>query len=79
VTLFPQILLNVRMSPGTDWANSPRLAAARCEVDRQLADRGRVLLRASGTEPVVRVMVEAVERPLAQACAEQLANAIAAT
>lgn len=79
VTLFPQVLLNVRMSPGADWANSPQLAAARSEVDRQLADRGRVLLRASGTEPVVRVMVEAVDRAMAQACAEQLASAISAT
>jgi phosphoglucosamine mutase len=76
VTLFPQVLLNVRLAPGADWSSSPRLAAVRAEVDSQLAGRGRVLLRASGTEPVVRVMVEADERALAQSCAEQLVGAL---
>jgi len=76
VTLFPQVLLNVRLAPGTEWSSSPRLGAVRAEVDGQLAGRGRVLLRASGTEPVVRVMVEADERALAQSCAEQLVGAL---
>jgi phosphoglucosamine mutase len=76
VTLFPQVLLNVRLTPGTEWSSSPRLASVRAEVDGQLAGRGRVLLRASGTEPVVRVMVEADEHALAQSCAEQLVGAL---
>lgn len=77
LTLFPQVLINVRLAPGTDWAASSRLAAARADVDLRLAQRGRVLLRASGTEPVVRVMVEASEAALARSCAEQLAAALA--
>ena len=77
VSLFPQVLINVRRAQGHDWADSPALAAARTQVDQRLADRGRVLLRASGTEPVVRVMVEAPEMSLARSCAEQLAQALA--
>lgn len=76
VTLFPQVLLNVRLVPGSDWSGSPRLAAARAETDQRLAGHGRVLLRASGTEPVVRVMVEASDQGLARSCADQLAAAL---
>jgi phosphoglucosamine mutase len=77
VVLFPQVLLNVRLVPGSDWSGSSRVIAARSEVDRRLAGQGRVLLRASGTEPVVRVMVEAADPLLARSCAEQLAAALA--
>jgi len=77
VTLFPQVLINVRREPGHGWADSAALLAARAQVDERLADRGRVLLRASGTEPVVRVMVEAADPSLAQSCAELLAQALA--
>ena len=76
VALFPQVLINVRLPVGTDWAGSPQLAATRAEVEDRLAERGRLLLRASGTEPVVRVMVEASDAALAQSCAEQLAAAL---
>ena len=58
VTLFPQTLLNVRLAEGVDWRQNARLAAAQDEVARELGDQGRVLIRASGTEPVLRVMVE---------------------
>jgi phosphoglucosamine mutase len=78
VQLFPQVLINVRLAPGTDWMASPRLKDARAEVEQRLAGRGRILLRASGTEPVVRVMVEASEQELAKSCAEQLAAALTA-
>ena len=77
VVLFPQVLLNVRLAPGSDWSGSSHVIAARSEVDRRLAGQGRVLLRASGTEPVVRVMVEASDESLARSCAEQLATALA--
>lgn len=76
VVLFPQVMLNVRMTPGTDWSDSARLKAARSDVDERLLGQGRVLLRASGTEPVVRVMVEAADEMLARSCAEHLAAAL---
>ena len=73
VSLYPQRLINVRLQPGMDWQNHAPLLQARKEVEARLADKGRVLIRASGTEPLVRVMVEASDKALADACAEQLA------
>ncbi len=78
VTLFPQTLVNVRIAPGQSWQDDPRLAAARAEVEARLAGRGRILIRASGTEPVVRVMVEAPDPGQALACAEALAASLRA-
>jgi phosphoglucosamine mutase len=75
VTLFPQTLLNVRLAAGADWQRNTALAASRQAVERELGDAGRVLIRASGTEPVLRVMVEARDAAVAQRCAEQLATA----
>ncbi len=77
VTLYPQRLINVRLQPGMDWQNHAPLQQARSEVEARLADKGRVLIRASGTEPLVRVMVEASDKALADACAEQLAATLA--
>ncbi|CAH0352911.1 phosphoglucosamine mutase [Aquabacterium sp. CECT 9606] len=76
VTLFPQRLINVRLKAGQDWKNSALLAAAQEAVLRQLDGRGRVLIRPSGTEPLLRVMVEAQDGNLANRCAEQLAEAV---
>ncbi len=77
VALYPQRLINVRLQPGMDWQNHQPLLQARSEVEARLADKGRVLIRASGTEPLVRVMVEASDKALADACAEQLAATLA--
>jgi len=76
VTLFPQILINVRLQPGQDWKANPDLAAATLAVEIELGESGRVLIRASGTEPLVRVMVEARDADQAQACAERIANTL---
>ena len=76
VTLFPQILINVRLKPGQDWKTSPDLAAATLAVEIELGDAGRVLIRASGTEPLLRVMVEARDADQARACAERIANTL---
>ncbi len=76
VELFPQTLINVRLQPGQDWKSNQRLAREQAEVTAELADRGRVLIRASGTEPLVRVMVEASDAALARQCAERLAEAV---
>ena len=76
VSLYPQTLINVRLRPGADWKSSPRLAAEQGRVLSELGDRGRVLIRPSGTEPLVRVMVEARESALAHGCAQRLADAL---
>jgi phosphoglucosamine mutase len=79
VQRFPQVLLNVRLQPGEDWRVNPRLAETTRAVEAELADSGRVLIRASGTEPVLRIMVEARDAGVAQAAAERLAAAARAT
>lgn len=78
VTLFPQTLINVRLQPGQDWKNNPLLSEATRAVEAELGENGRVLIRASGTEPLVRVMVEARDPRQARACAERLVDAVKA-
>jgi phosphoglucosamine mutase len=78
VTLFPQVLLNVRLAPGQDWNTNRRLQDTQAAVTRELGNEGRVLIRPSGTEPVVRVMVEAREAATAQSCAQRLADTLRA-
>jgi phosphoglucosamine mutase len=75
--LLPQAMVNVRIAPGLDWAKHSGLARERNSVERELAGRGRVLVRPSGTEPVVRLMVEAEEEHAARALAQRLADALA--
>lgn len=77
VTLFPQILINVRLKPGQDWKSNARLQQETDAVEDELGDAGRVLIRASGTEPLVRVMVEALDAVQAQACAQRIADTLA--
>ena len=77
VPLFPQVLINVRLQAGADWRANTRLAAEQQAVAAELGDSGRLLIRASGTEPLLRVMVEAVDGVQAQRCAERLAAAAA--
>jgi len=77
VTLFPQTLINVRLKPGTDWKSNTALATAQAAVSRELGDAGRVLIRPSGTEPLVRVMVEARDAAQAKRCAQRLADTLA--
>lgn len=74
--LFPQVLLNVRVSPGFDWQKNSALVQEKIKVETELAGRGRVLIRASGTEPVIRVMVEADDNELATTCARRLAACV---
>ena len=75
VALFPQTLINVRIATDSDWRANPRLKEAQAHVERELAAAGRVLIRASGTEPVLRVMVEARDAGQAKSCAERLVTA----
>ena len=77
LTLFPQKLVNVRIERGFDWQASVPLARAREEVERELGDGGRILIRPSGTEPLLRLMVEAHEAGVAERMAQRLADAVA--
>jgi phosphoglucosamine mutase len=74
VKLFPQELINVRLKPGQDWKTNPKLAPAQEQIEKELGNTGRILIRASGTEPVVRVMVEAKDAAQAKRCAQSLAD-----
>jgi phosphoglucosamine mutase len=76
VTLFPQKLINVRMQPGADWKGSAAIRGAISKAEDALNGRGRVLIRASGTEPVLRVMVEAENVNDAVRHAETIADAV---
>ena len=76
--LFPQKLINVRIAKGFDWENHGALKLARAEVETQLGTDGRILIRPSGTEPLLRVMVEARDDDLADRAARRLVDAIAA-
>jgi phosphoglucosamine mutase len=75
---FPQVMINVRVARRIDVDGTPAIQSAVSEVEAELGKRGRVVLRASGTEPVIRVMVEAVDAGEAQALAERLADKVRA-
>lgn len=75
---FPQVLLNVRVAERFDPAGVPAVGAAVASVEQRLGGEGRVVLRASGTEPVIRVMVEGREEAVTRRCAEEIAAAVRA-
>jgi phosphoglucosamine mutase len=75
LTLFPQVLLNVRLKPGQVW-KSAQLDAMVKTVEAELGNTGRVLIRPSGTEPLVRVMVEARDAVQAKSCAQRMVDVI---
>jgi phosphoglucosamine mutase len=78
IRLFPQTLINVRLQAGQDWKTSRALAKETQRAEAELDGHGRVLIRASGTEPVLRVMVEARDEAQARTTAERLADAVRA-
>jgi phosphoglucosamine mutase len=73
---LPQVLLNVTVTDRETAAGSAGLAAVVAEIEEELGDTGRVLVRPSGTEPVVRIMVEADSSEQARRCAERIAAAV---
>jgi phosphoglucosamine mutase len=77
MTLFPQELINIRLQPGQVW-KTPALDAMVKTVETELGNTGRVLIRPSGTEPLVRVMVEARNLAQARACAQRMADVVKA-
>lgn len=76
LTLYPQVLINVRAPKGFQWQENSAISLARADVEARLGDAGRVLLRASGTEPVLRVMVEGADAGRVRAAAETLSAKI---
>lgn len=73
VKLYPQTMVNVRLAEGSDWTRNTALAREIDAVRSELGRHGRALIRASGTEPVLRVMVEAPDAAVSRAQAERLA------
>ena len=71
--LFPQTLVNVRIRPGFNWKENAALQAEKQAVEQILGDNGRVLIRPSGTEPLLRIMVETENAEEAQTLAERIA------
>ena len=76
MTVYPQMLMNVRGVDRTALDGDEGVAAAVAAAEAELGDTGRVLLRPSGTEPVVRVMVEAADQATADRVAHELAEVV---
>jgi phosphoglucosamine mutase len=76
--LLPQILINVRFAGEHDPLESDEVKQVTAEVEKQLAGRGRVLLRKSDTEPLLRVMVEGEDAELVEKLANRIADAVKA-
>ena len=76
VKLFPQVLINVRFAGGDNPLESDAVKSVAADVEKRLEGKGRILLRKSGTEPLIRVMVECQDATLAQQCAEEIAEAV---
>ena len=77
LSMYPQLLVNVPWKQGVDWREHTALQQAKAAVEATLGDRGRVLIRASGTEPKLRLMVEAESQELAQTCVDRLRESVA--
>ena len=76
LTIFPQVLKNVRVKDKTLAQNDPDVVASVNEVAEKLGDNGRILVRESGTEPLVRVMVEAETEELCESCVDSVIEVI---
>ena len=76
ITIYPQVLINVKTNANYEWQADQKLNAMVSKVEESLIGKGRVLIRPSGTEPVLRIMVEANQQSLAQASAEAIAREV---
>lgn len=76
VKLFPQVLLNVKLKSGYDWKQDQELQQKIADVESQLRNIGRVLIRPSGTEPLLRIMVETQDAGLAMSSAKSIADIV---
>jgi phosphoglucosamine mutase len=78
LVFYPQRLINVRLRAGFDWQSDVNITAARTRAETELGDSGRVLLRPSGTEPLLRVMVEGSDAAQVERLAREIASAVEA-
>ena len=78
LTIYPQVLKNVRVKSKPDAQNDPEVQKAVRAVAEKLGETGRILVRESGTEPVIRVMVEAATKAVCQECVDQVVDVICA-
>jgi phosphoglucosamine mutase len=76
LVMYPQVLLNVQVPRGFDWKKHQAIAQAQAAAEKALVGKGRVLLRPSGTEPVLRVMVEGEPREAIESAADSIASAV---
>ncbi len=76
ITLMPQVLINKRIEKGFDWKSHQPMIDAVKDAEDKLTGRGRVLIRPSGTEPLLRIMVEADDKALAQTLAQTIADTL---
>ncbi len=76
LTLYPQTLINLKVPAGFDWTQNAEMVAEKEIVEKELGDTGRVLIRASGTEPLIRVMVEAKSAQVAESSARRIADKV---
>jgi phosphoglucosamine mutase len=75
---FPQVLINVEVADKATVAQAPAVRDAVAQAEAELGDTGRILLRASGTEQIVRVMVEAADEDTARQVADRVAKSVSA-
>ncbi len=76
MTLYPQVLINVRFSGDSNPLETEAVKAVTAEVEQELGSQGRVLLRKSGTEPLIRVMVEGEDEALVETSAHKIADTV---
>ena len=76
IDMYPQSLINVKVQPGFDWQNNDAILTEKEQVESELGDEGRVLIRPSGTEPLIRVMVEAKHAEAAETMAKRIASRV---
>ena len=74
--MYPQVLINVRVARGLDCLGDRRVTTAVSDAEQVLDGKGRVLLRPSGTEPLLRVMVEGEDRQLVESSAQRIADVV---
>jgi phosphoglucosamine mutase len=76
LVMYPQVLLNVTIPRGFEWKKRKAIARAQADAEKALNGKGRVLLRPSGTEPVLRVMVEGEPRKVIESAAKSIADVV---
>ena len=73
---YPQVLLNVRVREKVDLATVPAIAAVMADIEQRVADHGRLLVRYSGTEPLLRVMLEGKDQDEIKAWAQEIIDVV---